>query len=450
MKVSSNRPLSKLHRDVLASLDKALETANPTRIISRHVRIQDNVLSVDGASYALNRYRRIFIIGAGKASGGMAERMEKILGDRISKGLVIVPDYLRRRPRGRRIEYRSGSHPIPTEKNVRAASRMLELVKGASKTDLVLVMLSGGASSLFEYPLPGLSLNVERKLVAQLLGSGANIQQINTIRKHLSQVKGGRFAKILYPASVLTLIISDVIGDDLSAIGSGPTAPDPTSYQDAKQVLSEYNLQSKVSNRVRKIINEGVRGVIADTPKPGDSVFRNVRNVIIGDNLVSCKAAASHLKQNGYRSQVLTTRMIGEAREAGSILGSMLTGIRHNGLPFSPPAALTIGGETTVTLKGKGRGGRNQELVLSSALAISGLDSAVVASLATDGVDGPTNAAGAISDGTTIARGHKAGMDPKKFLENNNSYRYFERLGDLVMTGPTGTNVNDVTIIASS
>lgn len=435
---------------MLEALNKALEAANPGKIIRRHVGVSHDILTVNGSSYSLNRYRRIFLIGAGKASAGMGEAMEKILGDRISKGLVIVPDYLRPRPASDRIEYRFGSHPTPTLKNLRAVSRLFEIMKGINHADLVLFMLSGGASSLLEYPATGISLDDERKLTTMLLASGATIQQINTVRKHLSKVKGGKLAEIFHPAHVLTLIISDVIGNDLTAIGSGPTAPDPTSYKDAKQVLDEFNLQSKVPDSVRKTINNGVKGITVDTPKPGDPVFRNVQNIIIGTNLASCKAAADHMKQRGYRSQVLTTHMVGEAHEAGAMLGSVLIDIRNNGLPLSPPAAITVGGETTVTIKGNGRGGRNQELVLSSALAISGLNNAVVASLATDGIDGPTDAAGAISDGTTIARGLKRGIDARKFLENNDSYSYFERLGDLVKTGPTGTNVNDVMIIATN
>jgi glycerate 2-kinase len=449
-RLSSTRTVDKIHRDVLHAMDKALEAANPATIISRHVRLEADNLVVDGHQYDLRRFSRIFVIGAGKAGAGMAEQTERILGNRISGGLVIVPDYLPPIRKSSRIEYLRGSHPIPSEKNVRAVARMLDLVEGLTRRDLVLNLVSGGASSLMEYPAGRVSLHDERILISQLLRSGANIREINTIRKHISRVKGGRLAAILHPATVLTLIISDVIGNEVSAIGSGPTAPDTTTYADAQRVLRDYGLSAKAPARIRQIINAGVNGRIQDTPKPEDPILRNVENLIVGNNHDSCVAASNYMKRAGYSSQVLTTHLIGEAREAGGILGSILLDIRRTGVPLPAPASLTAGGETTVTIQGHGKGGRNQEAVLGSALNIQGSKGLVVASLATDGVDGPTDAAGAIADGSTVTRGRKAGMDAGDYLRRNDSYNYFRKLGDLIRTGPTGTNVNDLMILAAA
>jgi len=314
---------------------------------------------------------------------------------------------------------------------------------------MVIVLLSGGASALMPMPAEGMSLQDEAKVTALLLKSGSNIEEINTVRKHLSQVKGGRFAVRLYPATVLSLIISDVVGDKLEAIASGPTAPDPTTYYDAKQVLQKYHLWPRVPDRVRKVITDGLVGLIPDTPKRENKAFKQVHNLIVGNNRESCFAAAKAMTKAGYRTQTLSIQITGEARETGRIFGAIARDIRHNALPFTPPAALVAGGETTVTVRGKGKGGRNQELVLAAAAKIDGSDGIVVGSFATDGIEGQTNAAGALADGTTVARGLKLGMYPEQYLRNNDSYHYFSKLKDLVITGPTGTNVNDITILAA-
>lgn len=431
-------------------MDAALEAANPRTIIRKHVKLVGSKLIVGNLTYSLKRYRRILVIGAGKASGSMGEEVEKLLGPRISQGIVIVPDYLKPWPKGRRITYLGSSHPIPTQKTVHRTAQLVKLAESAGRQDLTIVLLSGGASSLMEYPLPGLTLQDLRKTTGLLLKSGAKIQEINTVRKHLSRVKGGRLAGILRDTHLLTLIISDVIGDEIDAIGSGPTAPDSTTYKDARRVLEKYNIWSKVPSALRKTIERGVKGSLHETPKSGDRVFRNVQNVIVGANRQSCDAAIRRLARSGYRASILSTHLVGEAREAGSILGSILRDIRNNRRPTSYPAAIVCGGETTVTIMGNGKGGRNQEIALAASLAIDGTDNVAVGSLATDGVDGPTDAAGAIVDGTTVSRGHKLGMSAEDYLRNNDSYSFLKRTGDLVKTGPTGTNVNDVIILAAS
>ncbi len=442
--------MDKLHRDVLSAFDAALQAANPARIVKRHLSLKDEVLITDGLKFPLKNYRRIFVIGGGKASGYMGEEVERLLGKRITCGLVIVPDYLKPKPQGRRIRYHLATHPVPTRTGMLGVLSMLELVNNVSRVDLVIVLISGGGSALMPLPARAISLRDEADITALLLKSGASIQEINTVRKHLSLIKGGRLAERLYPATVISLIISDVVGDEPDAIASGPTAPDPTTYRDAKNVLVKYQLWSRIPVRAREVINDGISGSTPDTPKEQNRAFQSVHNLIIGTNRESCLAAALAMRKAGYRTMILSTRISGEAREVGKILGSIATGIRENGTPLVPPAALVAGGETTVTVRGKGKGGRNQELALAAAMRISGSTRVVVGSLATDGIDGQTRAAGALVDGTTVTRGRRLEMEPEEYMNNNDSYHYFRKLNALITTGPTGTNVNDIMILAAS
>jgi glycerate 2-kinase len=444
--LSTAKALDKLHRDVLNAFERALEAANPRAIIRRNVKVNRGILVVGDIRIQLQKYGKVFVIGAGKASGYMAEEVERLLGSRITSGRVIIPDYQRPWPTSRRIMYLPGSHPVPSKKNIEGAMQMLALAERARSDDLVIMLLSGGASALMEYPLPGLTLRDETTTTDLLLKSGANIQEINTVRKHTSRVRGGRLAETI-SGRILTLIVSDVVGDELDAVGSGPTVPDPTSYHDAKKVLDKYALWSRVPVRVRNLIEQGIRGAVAETPK-NNKGFKRVNNVLVGSNRESCLAAARLMKEKGYGAHILSTHVRGEAREVGRFLGSILADIRNNEF-FSPPVAFIAGGETTVTVNGKGKGGRNQELALSAAVTIAGSKNVVVGSIGTDGVDGPTDAAGAICDGTTVPKGWRRGMDPEAFLENNDSYSYLSKLGDLVKTGPTGTNVNDIMIITA-
>jgi glycerate-2-kinase len=429
-------------------MNAALAAADPARIMRKHLRLNRGILRADTLQFLLKDYQRIFVIGGGKASGYMAEEVEKLLGKRIAGGLVIVPDYLRPTPRSRRIRYHPSTHPIPTRKGLEAVLAMLRLVENVSREDIVIVLLSGGGSALMPLPVQGISLNDEARVTSLLLKSGASIDEINAVRKHLSQIKGGRLAARLYPATVLTLIISDVVGDGIDAIASGPTTPDPTTFHDSEQVLKKYDLWSQIPKNARRVISAGLSGSIPETPKRNNKVFTRVHNVIVGNNRASCLAAASAMTKAGYKTQVLSVQITGEAREAGRIFGSIVRDIRDNSLPFTPPAALVAGGETTVTVRGKGKGGRNQELALAAAVRINGSDGVVVGSFATDGIEGQTDAAGALVDGTTITRGLKLEMNPDEFLRNNDSYHYFSRLKDLVITCPTGTNVNDIMILA--
>src|SRR2546428_8401175 len=408
------RGLDKLHRDVLTAMDAALAAADPARIIRKHLRLNGPILRADKLRFPLKDYRRIFVIGGGKASRHMAEEVEKLLGKWVTRGLVVIPDYLGSPPRGRRIRYRPATHPIPTRKGMEAVLAMLRLVENVSRDDMVIVLLSGGGSALMPLPIEGISLNDEARVTSLLLKSGTSIEEINIVRKHLSLVKGGRLAARLYPATVLTLIISYVVGDKIDAIASGPTAPDPTTYHDAEQVLKKYDLWSQIPTNARRVITEGLSGSIPDTPKKESKAFKHVHNLIIGNGRASCQAAGAAMTKAGYRTQVLSIQITGEAREAGRIFGSIARDIRENALPFAPPAALVARGETTVTVRRKGEGGRNQELVLAAAVQINGSGGIVVGSFPTDAIQRHPDAAAGLGYGTNVHRSPELRIWPEQ------------------------------------
>jgi hydroxypyruvate reductase len=318
------------------------------------------------------------------------------------------------------------------------------MARDASEGDLVICLISGGASALLPLPAPPVTLAEKQETTRLLLASGANIHEINAVRKHISLLKGGQLARLAKPATVLSLLLSDVIGDDLDVIGSGPTAPDASTFELALSVLRKYGIEQRVPDAVRSRIEAGQRGEVSDTPKSGDETFRRVQNVVVGGNLLAVKAAEKRARELGFRPLVLSTFVEGETREIARMHAAIVKEMSATGRPVKPPACLISGGETTVTLRGDGLGGRNQEFVLAAALDLAGLRNAVILSGGTDGTDGPTDAAGAIADGRTIARASELGLDAARYLAENNSYRFFEALGDLLRTGPTNTNVMDV------
>ena len=446
----SRRYCSECREDVIQALNEALSAANPKTILKQKVKLKGSLLTVDSVKLDLSRYERLLVVGGGKASANMAVAIEQILGGRITSGIVNIPDYLKPKPKSGRIEFHEATHPIPCSKGVDGVRKMLNLVGKPSIKDLVICLISGGGSALLPMPLETITLSDEKNMTNLLLQSGAEIHEINTVRKHLSAIKGGRLAQKLFPATVLSLIISDVVGDRLDAIASGPTVPDPTTYADTKETLVKYDLWNKVSGRVRKAIDLGSSDQSYETPKPHSKIFDNVFNVLVGTNKQSCVAAATCLRKLGYETFVLSTHIQGEAKDVGKIYAGILSDIRNNALPMSAPAAIVAGGETTVTVTGHGKGGRNQELVLSAAFGIDRLDNLVVASMGTDGVDGPTDAAGAMADGETLDKARRLGMEAASFLRTHDSYNFFKKLGDLIVTGPTGTNVNDIMILAAA
>jgi glycerate 2-kinase len=421
---------ARLRRQALAIFKAALRAANPAAAVAERLRRMD-----------LSRYRLIYVVGAGKAGASMARAAESVLGPRIVRGLVNVK--YGHVVNLRRIELNECGHPVPDQSGVEGARRIADIASCAGIDDLVLCLISGGASALLPLPADPITLDEKQEVTKLLLASGASIHEINAVRKHISQIKGGQLARLASPARVVSLLLSDVIGDDLDVIGSGPTAPDASTFASARAILEKYGIYDRVPSPVRERIERGGRGEIPETPKPGDPLFARVRNVVIGSNRLAVNAAAARASELGFHTLVLSTFVEGETREIARMHAAIAKEIVHAGRPLKPPACVITGGETTVTLRGGGLGGRNQEFALSAAIDISGLPNVVVLSGGTDGSDGPTNAAGAIADGRTLARNPHA----PEFLARNDSYRYFEGLGDLIVTGPTHTNVMDVRLI---
>ena len=350
---------------------------------------------------------------------------------------------------GEKIEIVEAGHPIPDNRGIQATNRVIELLKRTQKDDLVICLISGGGSALMVSPVEGISLAELQDLTAELLASGATINEINTLRKHLDQVKGGQIARYATPARLVSLILSDVVGDPLDVIASGPTVPDSTTFDDAIEILNKYQIEHKISRSIIKHLNSGRAGEIPETPKENDGIFKNVTNFMIGSNLVAGNGTLEQARKEGFHSMVLTNYLQGEAKEVAITLAAILRQMASNNPPIPRPACIILGGETTVTLHGNGQGGRNQEIALASVYDLSGIEDIALITLATDGGDGPTDAAGAVVTGETFLRAQKLGMDPQKYLRNNDSYNFFKTLNDLVITGPTQTNVNDLVFLFS-
>jgi glycerate-2-kinase len=431
----------------LRSLESALNAVDPKQIIKSKLLLKNLTLHVNGYSIDLKKFRNIYVIGGGKASGSMAEALEQVLGNRITNGLVNVPRSSKNKTDI--IKLHEASHPIPDEAGVEGTRRMLKIAEQAKEDDLVICLISGGGSSLMPLPRGKISITDKKKITNALLKCGATINEINTIRKHISDFKGGWLAKKAYPATILNLILSDVVGDPLDFIASGPTVPDSTTFSDAVKVLKKYRLWSKAPASIRKVLSDGEKGLIPETPKANDEAFKRVYNVVVGNNRLASLTAQKYLKSEGLNTLLLTSTLEGEARHVGIMLASIVHEVSVSGNPVPKPAGIIAGGETTVTVTGKGLGGRNQEIALAAAQKLNDMNGVVVASLSTDGVDGPTDAAGAIADGKTLVRAAKMGLTPEEYLAENDSYHFFSKLGDLIFTGPTGTNVNDVSVIVA-
>jgi glycerate 2-kinase len=383
---------------------------------------------------------RVWVVGAGKASARMAEAAEKALGERIAGGWINTKDgHLARL---KRVTLQECGHPVPDARGERGAREIARIAREADKDDLVLALFSGGASALMPLPAEGISLEEKQTTTRLLLECGATIHEINCVRKHISAIKGGQLAALAYPARVVSLLLSDVIGDDIDVIGSGPTSPDRSTAAEARGVLERYGVWERTPQSVRERIASG-----AETPKPDDAAFRATRNIVIGSNRLAAQAAAAQARSLGYRTMILSTFVDGETREIARMHAAILREMRASGSPLRPPACVITGGETTVTIRGGGKGGRNQEFALAAALALEGAEGCGALSAGTDGTDGPTDAAGAWADGTTIARAKRKGLDPAGALREHDSYPFFASLGDLLITGPTGTNVMDLRIL---
>ncbi|MGD8833911.1 MAG: glycerate kinase [Desulfobacteraceae bacterium] len=437
--------LSQLRQDAETIFHAALKAVSPSNAMRRYCSRRNDRLLIGDRSFEIGAYRNIWIVGAGKATAAMAQVMEDLLGENIDGGLISVK-YDHTAPL-QAIDTIEAGHPIPDAPGQSAASKILALAQKAGKNDLVIVLLSGGGSSLLPLPIQGITLEEKQETSNILIGCGATIHEINAIRKHISAIKGGRLAQAAYPATVATLILSDVVGDDLDVIASGPTVPDSSTFRQCEEIIQRYDLSHRLPRSVVTHISNGAAGIIAETPKPTDDLRHHLHHQIVGSNTDAIAAAAAKAKALGYHTLILSSRMEGETRTVAQVHGAIAREILASRHPLPSPACLLSGGETTVTLRGDGVGGRNQEFALAAALDIRNRELIVVLSGGTDGTDGPTDAAGAISDHTTIERGKKAGLDYRQHLENNDAYPFFKELKDLLITGPTQTNVMDLHII---
>ena len=438
------KPLAELRNDAMGIFQAGLRAADPFSAILRHVKFAGQQLQAGEKRYDLTRVSAIYAIGAGKASARMAQAMEQILGGRLS-GVVNVK-YGHAVPL-KAVKVNEAGHPLPDEAGVRGTREILRLLEHCDERSLVLFLISGGGSALLPCPAEGLTLDDKQRTTQALLDCGATIQEINAVRKHISRVKGGRLAKAAYPATVVSLILSDVVGDSLDSIASGPTVPDSSKFADCLRVIDRYSIHEKLPPAVRSYLQRGAEGELEETPKPNDPIFHRVQNLIVGSNRLALSAAKEKAEELGYRALILSSLIQGDTREAAGVHAAIAKEIVETGNPVPRPACIISGGETTVTIRGGGLGGRNQEFALAAALGIAGSEGIVVLSGGTDGTDGPTDAAGAMADGTTVQRAKDKGLDPERHLETNDSYHFFRSLDDLLVTGPTFTNVMDLRLV---
>jgi hydroxypyruvate reductase len=441
----ATRDLVRMRNDALDIFWAGVQAVEPAAAVKRHCTREGNQFFVDQRAYDLTEFERIYLVGAGKAGGPMAKAMEQTLGDRITDGLINVK--YGHTEELSRVRLREAGHPVPDESGLEGAGAMLGLVSTAGKRDMVVCLISGGGSALLPLPVEGLSLQDKQETTKALLACGATIHEVNALRKHISKIKGGGLARAVYPGTLISLMLSDVVGDDLDVIASGATVPDTSSFQECMEIIDKYDIREKVPGAVLMHIKQGVEGKVPETPKPTDPVFTRTQSVVVGSNLACVAAAKEKACGLGYNTIVLSTMIEGETREVARVHAGIAKEISKSGHPISTPACVLSGGETTVTITGQGLGGRNQEFVLAAAIGLDSRAGVVVLSAGTDGTDGPTDAAGAVADSQTIQRAEALDLNPADFLSNNDAYHFFERLGDLVKTGPTKTNVMDLRIL---
>ncbi|HUV50890.1 MAG TPA: glycerate kinase [Anaerolineae bacterium] len=442
---SKIKNITQMRKDAEEIFYSGLQAVEPGAAVKRYCRLENNHLFIADLRYDLSKYKNIFVIGAGKATAPMAAEIENILGDRFTKGIVNVK-YGHTGKLGR-IKLIEAGHPVPDKNGQQGAEAIIDLANNAGRDDLVLCLISGGGSALLPLPLPGITLKDKQDTIKILLSCGASIHEINALRKHISMIKGGRLAQAAYPASLVSLILSDVVGDNLDVIASGPTVPDSSGFDDCMKIIEKYKIQKKLPISVVRHIKNGISGRVPETPKPGDPVFEKAQNIIIGSNIEAISAAKKKSETLGYNTIILSSMIEGDTTHVAHVHSTIVREIIKTGNPIKSPACIISGGETTVTVKGKGLGGRNQEFALAAAIDIAATKNIVILSGGTDGTDGPTDAAGAIADTNTLSRAMAMGLNPGYFLADNDSYHFFQKLGDLLITGPTNTNVMDLRII---
>jgi hydroxypyruvate reductase len=439
-----------MRSEAKAIFKAALEAVDPYQAVKRFVRMEGDRLSLGVedqpvAQIDLARFTRISVVGAGKASAPMAKAVEDLLGNRITGGMVNVKYGFTERLR--QIQLNEAGHPLPDQNGVRGTERILDLLSHAGENDLIFSVISGGGSALLPLPVGKISLTEKQTLTQTLLACGASIDEINAVRKHISAVKGGQMARAAFPATVVNLMLSDVVGDKMDVIASGPFVPDGSTFESVWGILKKYDLKD-VPSAIHAHLKAGQEKRISETPKANEAIFDRVFNFVVGSNILALESAAKKALELGYSPLILSSMVEGETREVARVHSAIGKEILKSGRPIPPPACIISGGETTVTLRGTGLGGRNQEFCLAAAMDLTGLEHPVVLlSGGTDGNDGPTDAAGAVVDPLTVERGNAEGLDASEFLRNNDAYHFFEKTNDLLMTGPTNTNVMDVRII---
>ena len=439
----NNRPF---REQIVSVLEAALRAVDPAACVTTALSVDDGTLTVADRRYDLSQYRRIIVVGAGKAGAPMAQAVEGAFGNRVDGGLVVVKTG--HSGQTSRIDVVEANHPVPDEAGVSAGNRVLNIAKEAGEDDLIIALLSGGGSALLVAPADGITLADMQAMTGSLLACGATINETNCLRKHNSAVKGGQLARAAWPATLITLALSDVVGSPLDVIASGPTVPDTSTWSDAWAIVEKYGLEDQLPASILDRLQAGLAGNLDDTPKPNDHIFRDAMTVVVGDNRVAALAAKAKAESLGFKTQLLTTFVEGEAAQVAGVAVAMAREVLDSGNPVTAPACLILGGETTVNLgDNPGQGGRNQELALAAAMALQELDRITVVSLATDGTDGPTDSAGGIADCATVARGAALNLDAADFLSRHDAYPYLSATNDLLVTGPTQTNVNDIVFV---
>lgn len=441
--------VTKNYRQINQILDHAMRAVDPFLCVKQYLYLEDDVLQIGNLALALKQYKQIYVAGIGKAVMPMANALQEILGDRLSGGLLISKHIIQEfaHTLSPKIKVTLGSHPLPDVSSVLVSMQMLNFLSQVNSDDLVIGLISGGGSSLMTLPIDPISLTDYQDITRLLLFCGASIHEMNCVRKHIDQLKGGGLLRAVGSARMETLVLSDVVGDDLDVIASGPTVTDPSTYQDALAIIDKYRLEKDTPTSVLEHLYAGSRGVRPETLKPDAPELPNSNTLIIGSLVMAAEAARKEAEAQGFNTKMLSTSLIGEAREVGQELAEILRKVVEGGDEIQRPACLIAGGETTVTVSGKGKGGRNQETALSAARVIVGLPDCLFISIATDGEDGPTDAAGGAVNGHTMQKGLELGLCIEDFLADNNAYEFLERTGTLVKTGPSGSNVNDLILM---
>ncbi len=442
--------LSKIRNEAEDIFLSCLKAVDPYEAVKGTLEIRANMLIVKNheggrQDIDLGAYEHIYIAGGGKATAPMAKAVEELLENRISGGIINVK-YGFGLPL-QHIEVCEAGHPLPDQRGLDGTKRLVKMLHQAGEKDLVLSLISGGGSSLLPLPTENITLEEKQQVTEALLECGASIDEINAVRKHISLSKGGQLARAAYPATTINLMLSDVVGDRMDVIASGPFVPDSSTFVTAREVFEKYHLED-LPPSVLTYIERGIKGEVPETPKQGDPVFEKVSNIIVGSNIIALKAARNRAAELGYNAIVLSSMIEGETRDVARVHAAIGKEILKTGNPAPAPVCVISGGETTVTIRGRGKGGRNQEFCLAAAMDLVGLPPRVVVlSGGTDGNDGPTDAAGGIVDPDTIRRAEQKGLDALEFLQNNDAYHFLQATGDLLITGPTKTNVMDVHIV---